>query len=184
MISPFIYSSSTGRPRWGGADLGLRLQVPNISNFSFLYPLKSSRIYVLTCNFISMMICCWLLPLFVVEFAEIFQVAETPFSFQFAHKVSVTDFVLSQSCLIGLKKSFYMKWWFVSTSLPIYIVLLKSTSDLCSFLVLDMFPIFSPILSFVILFWYIFRKLASTMTCSYGNKKWKKESPMPLLPIR
>ena len=37
---------------------------------------------------------------------EIFQVAKTPFLFQFAYKVSVTDFLLSQSCLIGLKKAF------------------------------------------------------------------------------
>ena len=53
------------------------------------------------------------------------------------------------------------------------------------FIVLDMFPIFSPILSFVIPFWYIFSKLASTMTCSYGREiKHEKESPMPLLPFR
>ena len=50
---------------------------------------------------------------------EIFQVAKTPFLFQFAHKVSVTDFLLSPSCLIGLKKNFYMLFGYLRVLLPI-----------------------------------------------------------------
>ena len=110
---------------------------------------------------------------FVFELNYLLQVPETPFTFQFAHKVSVTD-CCSLSIIFDWtkKKSFYMKkWWFVST--PIYQFLYCSSKIYflpVLFKVLDIFPIFSSILSFVIPFWYIFSKVSFHYDLKLRNK--------------